>query len=399
LNTGPPPQQGQLVPPPVARRHRVLTASQLARLKEDPDRWVVPQMIPKGGRVLLYGVGSSYKTSLALDLFIAVASGGNMLRQFPVKAHGPVLICSAESNIHENSRRLKQHCRAHGIDLSTLPLHYCQEPFYLDQPADASELASWIEEIRPIIVMIDPLDSFFMGDENSAKETKPVRRTIDALIETYNCTFVILHHTTKGKSDKLPRGSSAWFDWADAALFMEKKMVKLGLPERQVFLEMTAKKQRNGQVGRVLSGIPVHDPILDIFTFDIYDGKNKEQAVKAYWSRKAYTVLMAAPTPMTASMLADVLQVRPDALKEPMELLQSEKLAVKDCFVERPWGPGGSRVRKVPAWRAMRRYSQADLRDILLRAEQNDLEQSEQGWDLCPLLPDDEASNVVELRP
>jgi len=380
---------GAVVQAVPARRHRMYSAAELARLKEDPDRWIVPELIPKGGRTLVYGLGSSYKTSLCFDLAVAVAGNGNMLQQFPVDKHGHVLIVSTESNIHENSRRLKQHCRAHGISLDSLNLTYCQEPFYLDDKNDVVELAAWIEDLQPCMVMLDPLDSFFMGDESSAKETKPVRRAVDNLISTFGCAFVILHHTTKGKGNKLPRGSSAWFDWADAALYTEKKLVKLGLPERVPFLEVTAKKQRNGRTGRALSGIAVHNPLLNTFTFDIYEDKDKETAITSYWSRKAHELLVAQGVPQTADMISQALKIRPARTKGALEMLAVQGLAARDVFVERPWGQGGQRMRKVKAWRGVRRYTPADLSDMMIRAEQVEAERAAEVFEICPMLPEE----------
>jgi hypothetical protein len=376
-------------------RHRLYSAQELMGLEEDPNRWIVPNMIPKASRVLVYGDGATFKTSIMFDLCIAVAARRKLLRQFPVQHFGPVLIVSTESNIHENSRRLKGHARAHGIDMGELPLTYCQDPFYLDDAQDQRELASIIEELRPAIVMLDPLDSCFLGDENSARDTKHVRLALNAMIDAYECTFIIIHHASKGVqgAKKLPRGSTAWYGWADSVILCEKKHIKLGLPTKQKFLEMTAKKQRNGEEGRVLSGVPVYDEVLQTFTFNIYEGKDRAAVVDNFWAREAYKVLRFATEPMTTKMLAEKLEVRSDRLAGPMQLLEGDSLAAKDCFVLRPYGNKGG-TRKVPAWRALKRYTVAELSEIMVRVGKD-----EPPVNLCPLLPEEAAARGYVLGP
>jgi len=371
-------------------RHRMYTAADLMALEEDPNRWIVPNMIPKASRVLVFGDGASFKTSIIFDLCIAVAAERKLLRQFPVAHFGPVMIVSTESNIYENSRRLKGHARAHGIDMGSLPLHYCQDPFYLDDAQDQRELAAIIEEIRPVIVMLDPLDSCFLGDENSARDTKHVRLALNAMIDAYQCTFIIIHHASKGVqgAKKLPRGSTAWYGWADSVILAEKKKIKLGLPRQQKFLEMTSKKQRNGEEGRILSGVPVYDEVLQTFTFDIYEGKDRTAVVDNFWAREAYKLLRFATEPLTTKMLAEQLEVRADRLARPMQLLEEDSLAAKDCFVLRPYGNKGG-TRKVPAWRALKRYTIAELSEIMVRVGR---EEPPTNLDMCPLLPDEAAA-------
>jgi RecA-family ATPase len=200
--------------------HQIYTVTDLLALQDDPDRWIVPQMIPKAGRSLVYGEGGHFKSSIVFDLCVAVASQGLLFNQLPVQLHGPVLLNTTEGSILDNKARILAHVRAHDLNPADMKLHICQQPFVLDDVLDVHELEYWLKEIKPVLTVLDPLDSFFAGDENSAKETKALRRVLDRLIDQHQTSMIVIHH--KGKADNGPRGSTAWTAWADSVLFVRR---------------------------------------------------------------------------------------------------------------------------------------------------------------------------------
>jgi hypothetical protein len=367
------------------RTHRVLTVRDLLEIEEDPRRWVVPNMVPRAQTTLVFGHGGSYKSTIVFDLSVAVASQSNMLFQqrtynettgqqiivgFDVLLHGPVLLVSTEGNIYESKRRILAHARAHDVNPADLQLHFCQDPFLMDDQLDVVELESWIKDIKPVLVVLDPLDSFFSGEENSAKDTKPVRREITRLVKDHDTGFIIIHHAAKDQNRSSPRGSSAWFGWADAVLEVVKKSKKLpGMQQRVDIFTVNAKKQRGGKAGQVISCIPSFDEVLDTVTCSFYDGKDLSGVVKTYAKKAVYAVLRDATEGMTNQMVAERLGLRAEQVGEALASLELDGLAARDTFVERPFGPGATRTRRISAWRAVVKKSVVDLAVSMVKTE------------------------------
>ena len=109
--------------------HQFFSVADLLTLRDDPERWIVPLMIPKANKTMVFGEGGAYKSTIVFDLCVAVASGGQLLQQFPVKHHGTVLLISTEGSIYDNKERILAHCRVHNVNPGEIDLHFCQEPF------------------------------------------------------------------------------------------------------------------------------------------------------------------------------------------------------------------------------------------------------------------------------
>jgi len=81
------------------------TAMELMTTKFDDPGWAVPKIIPEGVS-LLVGASKIGKSWLALDLAIAVASGGRFLGHIEVEA-GEVLYLALEDTKRRLQNRLK----------------------------------------------------------------------------------------------------------------------------------------------------------------------------------------------------------------------------------------------------------------------------------------------------
>lgn len=73
-----------------------------------------------------------------------------------------------------------------------------------------------VEQVRmlpvtPSVIVVDTLHRFLLGDENSAQDAKTMLDACNSLMNEFNCSVVLVHHT--GVSDDAQhraRGSSAW---------------------------------------------------------------------------------------------------------------------------------------------------------------------------------------------
>jgi hypothetical protein len=322
-------------------------------------------MIPRVGKTLIYGDGGSYKTTVIYDLCVAVASGGLLLNQFPVHKYGPVLINSTEDSIPENKHRLMRIWRSHKVNPGNMPLWFCHEPFMLDEQQDLNELDANLAEKRPLILMLDPLDNFFSGDENSARETKPFRRALNHFVSKYELSAIIIHHSAKDKPT--PRGSSSLYGWADAVIHVKAHKKKIGLAEPVNIATVTSNKQRNGPNGKVFSVAPIFDDSRNTVHFAFYDGKDTRGVVLECIKSLAYKALVTYGQPMTGTMIANAIGLRVDKIGEALDSLAAEGYIAKDAVVYRNWGPGGSRQRGVAAWRGIKPFTLADQAECIMQ--------------------------------
>lgn len=357
---------------PQKRRHKVYTIPELISLEDDPDRWIVPGVIPTTGRTIVFGDGGTYKTTIIMDLAIAVASGGLMLRQFPVHKFGPVLFVSTEGSILDNKDRVMAHLRAHEADPDKVKFFFCQEPFDMDDPLDVGELRTYIDEIKPMLVILDPLDSFIRGDENSAKETKELRRRVNELVHEFDLSLLIIHH--ENKEGKM-RGSSAWHDWADVELQMttqESTLAGIGQPVKIVTVK--ANKVRNGAAGKVFSVAPLHDKNRGIVDFIYYEGDG-EAIVSANLRQRTYAALYYAPVALTTKDVATQLNTTSEKIGVALRDLERMGFADKGGTVTRSTSVDGSRTRTVPAWRVVQRTSPVDAAAAILKYQRQLIEE------------------------
>jgi len=228
---------------------RVYSLLELAQLQDDPDRWLVPNLVAKASRVMIYGVGNVGKSWVSVDLAMAIAVGDLFMGHLAVGMPGPVLVISTEGDIYANRDRILGLANGHAVtDHAAVPFYFVQEAPQLDQADDRKMFYETIAHLRPRLVILDPLDSFFSGEENSASATKPIRFFLDRIIRDFGCCIMLLHHESQGNEKggfKKPRGTTAWQGWLDTIIHAR------GLPGNALSLEV--EKQRNGRKGMFYS--------------------------------------------------------------------------------------------------------------------------------------------------
>jgi len=100
----------------------------------------------------------------------------------------------------------------------------------LDRPDGLALIRQHIEQVRPDLLVIDPLARFMVGDENSTRDMGALIAALDVLIQEYDLTIIVVHHTGKPATDGTGaregghrlRGSSALFAAADSVLMLDR---------------------------------------------------------------------------------------------------------------------------------------------------------------------------------
>jgi DNA-binding transcriptional ArsR family regulator len=348
----------------VGRNHRVYSVPELLKLEDDPNRWIIPGVVPVVGRTIVYGDGGTGKTTIIMDLAIAVASDRRLLKQFPINKTGPVLFISTEGSILDNRDRVMVRLRSHSLDPSTVQFYFCQDSFDMDNDNDVAELTAYIEELKPLIVVCDPLDSFIRGDENSAKETKALRRKFDKLINAYSFSLIVIHHENKAGGI---RGSTAWRDWTDTELHITSVEQALSGIGQVKVITLTAEKVRNGRDGKVLSLVALPASTTGGLEYEFYDGQNAENVVAAWLKQRVYKQLLDDGA-LLLKDLAEKLNVAQAKVSSTLSQLEQAKLVDQQGSVLK-----GS--RNLSAWRVTQRMSLVDAAAAILQYQKQRAEE------------------------
>jgi|TARA_R110000765_G_scaffold11789_2_gene37140 hypothetical protein len=148
---------------------------------------------------------------MVLDMVLAIASRGAVPEWFGNKVrHGAVVYLAGEGHHglrgrvaawkqHKGVTALDMWLSRHGLDLNT--------PQGYQKTVDAIRALPSVPEI----VVVDTLHRFLNGDENSALDAKTMLDACAALINEFECSVVLVHHTgVNVEAQHRARGSSAW---------------------------------------------------------------------------------------------------------------------------------------------------------------------------------------------
>ncbi len=192
-----------------------------------PPAYLVEDAIRRASLVLLGAYGSSGKTWIAVDLLVAVGTGGKWMGRFECY-RGRAVFLDAESGDLELRRRIQAVTRARDVGANEPRIDICTFPdVYLTHATFEPRILALASHCD--LIVIDSLAAMSPGvDENSAE----MRVGLDKLrrvAEATGCVFVVLLHAKKTGGDpeaidprELFRGSSAIFDAADSAFAVVK---------------------------------------------------------------------------------------------------------------------------------------------------------------------------------
>jgi len=180
--------------------------------KPAPISWYVKNWIQNRSLMMVHGPSGSGKTFLVLDWCLRMAADemenrdwcGNKTKSLPVvylagEGHYGLRARVAAWMQHFSVPSIKFWMSKTGTDLN--------EPSGLDKVIENVRSLS----VPPKIIVVDTLHRFLNGDENSAQDAKTMLDSCAALIEEFDCTVILVHHTgVSEEAQHRARGSSAW---------------------------------------------------------------------------------------------------------------------------------------------------------------------------------------------
>jgi hypothetical protein len=254
-------------PTPSRRRFPLMDFSELVPTDDEP--YLVEELLPRHGLVLIWGKMKTFKSTWTLDLFLHVARG-QPYRGLKVQ-QGRIIYCVFEGSHGYRNRieALRRHYRIPADEV--VPLHLMPASINL-----IKERKLLIEEIKlqlaergitdaPIAIVLDTLNRSLTGSESKDEDMSAYVKAADDLREQFNCVVAIVHHC--GWDETRPRGFSGLPGAVDT-------QIKIDRPERGVRMTAEVELMRDGPEGKV-----VPSAIKSVEVHVMPDGKVKTSPV------------------------------------------------------------------------------------------------------------------------
>ena len=180
--------------------------------KPAPISWYIKNWIQSKSLAMVHGPSGSGKTFLVLDWCLRMAAlemenrdwCGNRTKQLPVvylagEGHYGLRARVAAWMQHNDVEKIQFWMSKTGTDLNT-----------------NEGLLKVIENVRalpepPALLVVDTLHRFLRGNENDAQDAKTMLDSCAILMDEFDCTVVLVHHTGVSEdAQHRARGSSAW---------------------------------------------------------------------------------------------------------------------------------------------------------------------------------------------
>ena len=304
--------------------------------------WLVQDWLPEATIGFVVAPPGSYKTWLTFDMAVSVATGTPFLGKYPIQRTGPVLLVQQEDFHGDIAQRLaiilqsRLDLRAEVTEDDQFEVKAPPEiPIYIhpdrnlrfaDQVVmDALELR--IQELRPVLVILDPLYSAAMTDDYMTKSAEQMLR-LKVMRDRYGCSFLVAHHTTK-YADSMER-SRLWGSQFLNALLETGWQVKRSKNNSSIIIRRHFKVARNpaGDV-QVEFDINTDNPPYR-YHVKVFTGAEVVENGTGLNS-KILDLLSGSEKPMSINEIADALGVHRSTISRRMKALRQDSVVQKDA--------------------------------------------------------------------
>lgn len=159
-----------------------------------------------------YGVISAEdkagKTWAELDAAVSCASGTAWLGVFRVPQPGPVVLFLGEGGDRKILRRLRAIAAARGLNADELPIHLCFRTPDLSAREHLDQMAAYLAEVRPRLVIVDPLYLAARGANGADLYAMAVPlQDVQIVCQDAEAGLIITHHWNKTGSSRAGSGN------------------------------------------------------------------------------------------------------------------------------------------------------------------------------------------------
>jgi AAA domain len=198
------------------------------RSEASAQRWLVEGLWGASSVGVIGGAPKCAKTWLGLDMALSVATGTPCLGKYAVPEPGPVLIYLAEDALPIVRERIEGMTRHRGLDLDQVEIYAITAPVLrLDRDRDRTRLWETARQLRPKLLLLDPLVRLHGIDENNAGEVAELLAYFRSLQRQLDLSVLLVHHTRKNAAGGVAagqglRGSSDIHAFGDSNLYLRR---------------------------------------------------------------------------------------------------------------------------------------------------------------------------------
>jgi hypothetical protein len=202
--------------PPVKKHNFTLvSAAQLIAEPCPETSWIWEEILPQGGSSLVVAKPKVGKTTLGINLAIAVARGDHFLGRPTAKA--PVVYLALEEKRSEINKALR------ALNVGNEPLFF---HFGLAPKKATEEITNLLAETGAGLLVIDTLQKFArVKDLNDYAQVTAALEPIHAAARQSNCHILLMHHAGKGErtdGDEV-LGSTGILGGVDTCIILKKR--------------------------------------------------------------------------------------------------------------------------------------------------------------------------------
>jgi RecA-family ATPase len=265
------------------------SAAEFEGVEPPPRRWLVKDRIPIGAVTLLAGDGAAGKTTIALQLCVAVAGKLSGWLNGLVEEFGPALFLTAEEDKNEVHYRLGAIVKHHSVSYPP-DLHiYCATELDPQLAAPKGKFGKLeitrlyealrlrLEALRPKLVVLESSADLFGGDEINKTQVRQFITYLRKLARDFDCAILLLSHPSiRGMNDGTgTSGNTAWSNSVRARMYFQ------AVEDSPVLRKLEIKKSNYGPVGEVITvawrdGVYVPEPKPGSFERESNDRKVEE---------------------------------------------------------------------------------------------------------------------------
>ena len=190
-----------------------------SEMDDEPDpKWLVKDLISERSTVMMFGASGSYKSFLALDICLSIATGAEVFGS-PTEA-GLVFYGALEGRAH--LRKARKAWRVLKGTEGKIDNFFVGNAPMIGVDGEMQEFGDEIAKRcagrKPSLIIIDTLSKSMAGlNENDAADAGKFIRFCDSLVEAFGCTVLAIHHNGK-EENRGARGSSAFLAGFDTVL-------------------------------------------------------------------------------------------------------------------------------------------------------------------------------------
>lgn len=208
-------------------RLRIITDEELSNLELEDIEWIIKDLIPRGGLVLIAGKSKTLKSFITTLMGFCVSYGLKFLGEYET-SEGKWLYIDEENP--KMMTKGRNELIRNGLNIPpTKEFGYILHGnIKVDKQGEVTKLIRFIEEFKPEVVVLDSLIRFLSAstDENSSTDISNIFTTLRQISIDYDVAFVIIHHMGKAGDKKgidKVRGSTDIVNAVDCVLLFDRE--------------------------------------------------------------------------------------------------------------------------------------------------------------------------------